>query len=97
MLVGRGLSVAVVKHDAHGFEVDKPGKDSDRLFRAGATISLRGPHQQFERRGAGAALTLESTLARLGFGSRPAAGGRTQRHGTAKVVARQCGAVGRAR
>jgi molybdopterin-guanine dinucleotide biosynthesis protein A len=56
----------VVKHDAHGFEVDKPGKDSDRLFRAGATIALRGPQQQFERRGAGAALSLESTLARLG-------------------------------
>lgn len=66
MLVERGLSVAVVKHDAHGFEVDKPGKDSDRLFRAGATISLRGPRQQFERRGAGAGLSLESTLARLG-------------------------------
>jgi molybdopterin-guanine dinucleotide biosynthesis protein MobB len=66
LLVERGLSVAVVKHDAHGFEVDKPGKDSDRLFRAGATVSLRGPQQQFERRGAGVALSLESTLARLG-------------------------------
>lgn len=66
MLVERGLSVAVVKHDAHGFEVDKPGKDSDRLFRAGATISLRGPQQQFERRGAGVGLSLELTLARLG-------------------------------
>lgn len=65
-LMERGLSVAVVKHDAHGFEVDRPGKDSDRLFRAGATITLRGPQQQFERRGAGAVLSLESTLARLG-------------------------------
>jgi len=66
ILVERGLSVAVVKHDAHGFDVDRPGKDSDRLFRAGATISLRGPQQQFERRGAGVALSLESTLSRLG-------------------------------
>jgi molybdenum cofactor guanylyltransferase len=65
-LVERGLSVAVVKHDAHDFEVDKPGKDSDRLFRAGATITLRGRQQQFERRGAGVGLSLESTLARLG-------------------------------
>ncbi len=60
----RGLRVAVVKHDAHGFEVDRPGKDSDRLFRAGATVSLSGPGQQFERRAVG--LSLEATLARLG-------------------------------
>lgn len=30
------LRVAVVKHDAHGFEIDKPGKDSYRLTQAGA-------------------------------------------------------------
>jgi molybdopterin-guanine dinucleotide biosynthesis protein MobB len=65
-LVERGLAVAVVKHDAHGFEVDRAGKDSDRLFRAGATIVLSGPEQQFERRGAAAALSLAATLARLG-------------------------------
>ena len=62
-LVQRGLAVAVVKHTSHDFEVDRPGKDSERLFRAGATISLRGPQQQFERRAA--ALPLEVTLARL--------------------------------
>ena len=28
----RGLSVGVVKHDAHGIQIDRPGKDSDRLF-----------------------------------------------------------------
>jgi molybdopterin-guanine dinucleotide biosynthesis protein A len=44
-------------------EVDRPGKDSDRLFRAGATISLRGPAEQFERRSQ--SLSLEVTLARL--------------------------------
>jgi molybdopterin-guanine dinucleotide biosynthesis protein A len=65
-LVERGLAVAVVKHDAHGFEVDKPGKDSDRFFRAGATVALSGPGQQFERRGAGAVLSLSTMLARLG-------------------------------
>ncbi len=65
-LVERGLAVAVVKHDAHGFEVDRPGKDSDRLFRAGATVTLSGGQQQFERRGAAAMLSLEAVLARLG-------------------------------
>ena len=65
-LIERGLAVGVVKHDAHGFEVDRPGKDSDRFFRAGATITLRSEQGQFERRGAGAALSLDATLARLG-------------------------------
>ena len=65
-LRARGLSVAVVKHAAHGFVVDKAGKDSDRLFRAGATVALRGPSEQFHRRGAEAMLTLETTLADLG-------------------------------
>ncbi len=65
-LVERGLAVAVVKHDAHGFEVDRPGKDSDRFFRAGATVTLSGAQQQFERRGSAAVLSLEAVLARLG-------------------------------
>jgi molybdopterin-guanine dinucleotide biosynthesis protein MobB len=64
-LVDRGLAVAVVKHDAHGFEVDRLGKDSDRLFRAGATVALSGPQQQFERRPAASMLSLEDILARL--------------------------------
>lgn len=36
----RGLRVAVVKHDAHEFEVDKEGKDSWRLTRAGAAVTI---------------------------------------------------------
>lgn len=32
----RGLRLGVLKHDAHGFEVDRPGKDSYRLKAAGA-------------------------------------------------------------
>jgi molybdopterin-guanine dinucleotide biosynthesis protein MobB len=62
-LVAHGLAVAVIKHDAHGFVVDTPGKDSDRLFRAGASIALRGPNEQFHRRNASAALSLSATLA----------------------------------
>jgi glutamate dehydrogenase (NADP+)/cyclic pyranopterin phosphate synthase/molybdopterin-guanine dinucleotide biosynthesis protein A len=65
-LVARGLAVAVVKHDAHGFKIDQPGKDSDRLFRAGATVALRGPEEQFHRRAAAVGLALETTLALFG-------------------------------
>lgn len=64
-LIADGLSVAVVKHDAHGVVVDTGGKDSDRLFRAGATVALRGPDQQFQRRTNTASLSLEATLADL--------------------------------
>lgn len=63
-LVQSGLRVAAVKHDAHDFEIDRPGKDSDRLFRAGATVVLGSAAQQFERRAT--VLPLESVLKRLG-------------------------------
>ncbi len=33
---GRGYRVAVIKHDAHDFEIDKEGKDTFRFSRAGA-------------------------------------------------------------
>jgi molybdenum cofactor guanylyltransferase len=64
-LVAIGLAIAVVKHDAHGLSIDRLGKDSDRFFRAGATVALRGPSEQAQRRGSFASLTLESTLADL--------------------------------
>jgi len=39
-----GLSVGAVKHDAHSFEMDKEGKDSWRLKRAGAeTVVVSSP------------------------------------------------------
>ena len=44
-----GLKVAVVKHDVHGIDLDLPGKDSDRLFRAGADVLLQGPGQDMLR------------------------------------------------
>jgi molybdopterin-guanine dinucleotide biosynthesis protein MobB len=61
-LVGRGLAVAVVKHDAHGIQVDSPGKDSDRLFRAGATVALRSPGESFWRWHEGDATAFARTL-----------------------------------
>jgi len=36
----RGYRVATVKHDAHRFEIDKPGKDTYRHFQAGADAVL---------------------------------------------------------
>lgn len=36
LLKKEGLRLAVLKHDAHGFEMDKPGKDSYRFSKAGA-------------------------------------------------------------
>ena len=35
MLKARGLRLAVLKHDAHHFEMDKPGKDTYRFTTAG--------------------------------------------------------------
>lgn len=39
-LKGRGYRVAAVKHDAHEFKVDRPGKDSWRLTQAGADVTV---------------------------------------------------------
>lgn len=36
----RGYRIGVVKHDAHRFEIDHPGKDSHRLTAAGADTML---------------------------------------------------------
>lgn len=37
---GRGLRVSVIKHAHHGFDLDRPGKDSYRHREAGATEVL---------------------------------------------------------
>lgn len=44
VLTGKGLRVAVIKHDAHGFQMDAPGKDTARLTAAGAVCTaISGP------------------------------------------------------
>ena len=40
LLKSRGLRVAVLKHDAHDFEIDREGKDSWRFSHAGADITV---------------------------------------------------------
>jgi molybdopterin-guanine dinucleotide biosynthesis adapter protein len=66
--VGRGLSVSLVKHAHHEFDLDRPGKDSFRHRQAGCrevlvTSALRWALQH-ELRG-GPELTLEQALQRL--------------------------------
>jgi molybdopterin-guanine dinucleotide biosynthesis protein B len=39
-LTARGLTVSVIKHAHHGFDIDRPGKDSYRHREAGATEVL---------------------------------------------------------
>jgi len=64
-LTAEGLAVAVVKHDAHGVEIDRPGKDSDRLFRAGAAVVVRSPDETFSRRRSGPQTDLSRIIAEL--------------------------------
>lgn len=45
-LTRRGYRVGVIKHDAHGFEIDHEGKDSWRHKKAGAvTVALSSPEK----------------------------------------------------
>ncbi len=39
-LTGRGLRISTVKHAHHDIDIDRPGKDSDRHRKAGATEVL---------------------------------------------------------
>ena len=64
-LRARGLQVAVVKHDVHGIDVDRPGKDSDRLFRAGADMVLQGADEELVRSHRQTPRGLESRLAAM--------------------------------
>jgi molybdopterin-guanine dinucleotide biosynthesis adapter protein len=42
LLVARGLTISLIKHAHHAFDVDQPGKDSWRHRQAGATEVLIG-------------------------------------------------------
>ena len=61
----RGLTIAALKHDAHGIQVDPEGKDSDVLFRSGANVVLRGPDQALIRSHRGDEGDLQAALAGL--------------------------------
>jgi molybdopterin-guanine dinucleotide biosynthesis protein B len=63
-LAGRSLRVAVIKSCGEPVEADRPGKDTDRLFAAGADVMANGPNEAFLRLHAGR-LPLEECLRRL--------------------------------
>ena len=64
----RGLTVSVIKHAHHGFDIDRPGKDSYRHRAAGASEVLLSCNVRWalmhERRD-GSDVTLDELLARL--------------------------------
>ena len=64
----RGLTVSVIKHAHHGFDIDRPGKDSYRHRAAGASEVLLSCNDRWalmhERRD-GSDVTLDDLLARL--------------------------------
>jgi molybdopterin-guanine dinucleotide biosynthesis adapter protein len=64
----RGLKVSVIKHAHHGFDIDRPGKDSYRHREAGASEVLLSCSDRWalmhERRD-GSDVTLDELLARL--------------------------------
>ena len=64
-LCKKGLKVAVLKHTDHEIQVDHPGKDSDRLFRSGADVFLKGSQEGLMRSRDGTHLSLAATLTSL--------------------------------
>ncbi len=48
-LQGDGLQIVVIKQDVHGLNIDREGKDTDVLFRAGAAVHIRDQQQSFYR------------------------------------------------
>lgn len=67
-LEARGLAVGAVKHASHGFDADRPGKDSHRLYASGAqAVALIGGSQiaTFTRRDPEQRESLREALAAL--------------------------------
>jgi molybdopterin-guanine dinucleotide biosynthesis adapter protein len=65
-LTRRGYRIATVKHDTHGFEVDREGKDSWRHKQAGAhTVIISSPRKVALIRDVEKDLTLEEIRGRL--------------------------------
>lgn len=63
----RGLRVGTVKHDTHGFDVDKPGKDSWRHARAGSdAVVISGPRKMALIRQLDAELPLDDIVHLMG-------------------------------
>ena len=64
-LFAKGISVVVAKVHGSHLEVDTPGKDSHRLFEAGADVFMQGKTQGFLRKHTDGTAALASGLANL--------------------------------
>jgi molybdopterin-guanine dinucleotide biosynthesis protein B len=63
----RGRRVGTVKHDTHGFVMDKPGKDSWRHAEAGSdAVAVSGPHKVALIRRLDEELTLDEIVRLMG-------------------------------
>jgi molybdopterin-guanine dinucleotide biosynthesis protein B len=66
-LKGRGYTVGTVKHDTHGFEVDRPGKDSWRHAHAGSdAVVISGPSRMALIRRLEAEMPLDAIVPLMG-------------------------------
>jgi molybdopterin-guanine dinucleotide biosynthesis protein B len=62
----RGWRVATIKHDVHGFEIDRPGKDTWKHGQAGADIVIISSPAKFAlMEKVDAELTLDQVIARI--------------------------------
>jgi molybdenum cofactor guanylyltransferase len=61
-LAASGLRVAVFKQPGRPLDMDRPEKDSDRLFRAGADVVFLAADEQLLRRHGGEASSLQDAL-----------------------------------
>jgi len=62
----RGYRVATVKHDVHGFEIDRPGKDTWRHAQAGSDlVVIASPDRVAMIARTGAEMALDDIVARL--------------------------------
>ncbi|MBS3901802.1 MAG: molybdopterin-guanine dinucleotide biosynthesis protein B [Dethiobacter sp.] len=62
----RGYRVATIKHDVHGFEIDKPGKDTWKHSQAGADIVIiSSPAKVALLEKVSEELTLDEVMARI--------------------------------
>jgi molybdopterin-guanine dinucleotide biosynthesis protein B len=63
----RGYRVGTIKHDTHGFEVDKPGKDSWRHAQAGSdAVVISGPCKMALIRTLDAEMSLDEIVQLMG-------------------------------
>jgi molybdopterin-guanine dinucleotide biosynthesis protein B len=66
-LKGRGYKVGTVKHDTHGFDVDRPGKDSWRHAQAGSDmVVISGPRRMALIRQLDREMSLDEIVLMLG-------------------------------